>query len=428
MMRTTTNASHGLYRKTTLKNGLRVITEKVPSVRSVSMGVWINVGSRYEDDSEGGMSHLIEHMLFKGTKTRSAKDIADSLESIGGNLNAFTSREQTCYTARFPAAYIDRAMDVLADMTSRSTLTPTNLKREKQVILEEIKETEENPSDHIYDLFNIAFWGKHQLGRPILGTEKSVSGMPRNSIFNYLSRHYRAGSIVIAAAGALSHDRVVKLARDKFEFPEGLSEGMLPAARMDTQKLLLIPNDNNQVHAVIGYPGLAWTDKRRTAAMVLSTLLGGGMSSILFQQIREERGLAYTIYTYHDSYCDAGVFGCYFATDKQRLPEALSVVQKQLLKLCNRKVSEDILRRIKEQIKGQVMLALESTIAKMNRMARFELMQGEYISLTRTIRDIDRVTTDDLQMIARALFNPEGRTVTILGPANRKTVEAVLEE
>jgi len=417
---------NGLYKKTTLKNGLRVVTEKVPSVRSVTMGVWIDVGSRFENDQEAGVTHLIEHMLFKGTRRRTAKQIASALESVGGGLNAFTSREQTCYTARIPAPHLATAIDVLADLTCHATLTPTNLKREKMVVLEEIKESLENPSDHIFDLFAESFWKGHALGKPILGSAESVYTMPRSRIKKYIERYYRSGSIVIAASGAVSHAKLVKLVKDKFSFVEG-SAGIAEAAAPDAGGNTLVKrNKNQQVHAIVGYPGVAWSDPRKMAVITLSTYLGGGMSSVLFQKVREDRGLAYTVYTYHDVYRDAGIFGTYLATDKDRLPEALAVINKQFDQVRSKKISPARLTQVKEQLKGQMMLSLESTAAKMNRMARFELMEGRYVGLSKSIDVVDSITAEQVRDVARHVFDPERRSVVVLGPGDRKRVEDAL--
>ncbi|MBI4720337.1 MAG: insulinase family protein [Chitinivibrionia bacterium] len=391
-----------------------MITEQVPSVRSVSLGVWVDVGSRCESSRDQGVSHLIEHMVFKGTKTRTAAQIAASLESVGGGLNAFTSREQTCFTARFPAAHLEEAVDVVADIVCRATVTPTNLA------------SLENPSDYIHDLFATAFWGGHPLGQPILGSADTVSDMPRARILQFMSSHYRAESVLITATGAVSHDRLVALAKRKFVFPKGASTQGPTASRSGARAAVVKPNDNNQTHVIIGYPGPNWSDRDRMVMIVLSTYLGGGMSSVLFQRLREDRGLAYTIYTFHDTYRDAGIFSTYLATDKKRLGEALRLVFREFERVRSRRLTKSRLDQVKEQIKGQFLLGLESMTSRMNRLARFELMQGEHVPLSHTIRDVEKVTPGDIQELAKRMIDDSQRTVAILGPAAPQMVRRAL--
>ncbi|MCK4607460.1 MAG: insulinase family protein [candidate division Zixibacteria bacterium] len=408
-----------VYHKTTLRNGLRVVTERNPSVRSLSLGVWIDVGSRNESPAESGVSHLVEHMAFKGTRRRTARQIALSLESLGGGLNAFTSREQTCYTARVLDDHLDTAVDVLADITCHATLTPTNLKREKSVIIEEIRESLENPSDHIHDVFAGTFWADHPLGRPIMGTAQNLSRMPRAKILDYIKRNYRSGSIVIAASGSVSHDRLVKLARRKFEFATGRAETAPKASHGSGFKLNLVPSENGQTHLCLGYPGLRYASRWRMDIVALNTYLGGGMSSALFQKVREARGMAYSIYSYHEAYRDAGVFGVYLATDKRRVREAFNIVLGEIARVKGRRVSATRLDQIKQQLKGQLMLSMEYTASRMSRLARLELLTGKYIPLEQTMREIDAVTPSRLMEAANRVFDDSRLAVAVLGPATR---------
>ncbi|KAA3636323.1 MAG: insulinase family protein, partial [Calditrichaeota bacterium] len=313
------------YKKTVLKNGLRVVTEHIPSVRSITLGVWIDVGSRNESLEENGISHLIEHMMFKGTKRRNSKEIAASLESIGGSLNAFTSREQTCYLARILDEHLDEAVDVLSDITCNATITPNNLLKEKKVVCEEIQESQETPSDMIHDIFSTTYWGKHPLGRPILGEMDNIKAMPRKKIVNYIKQNYRAESIVIAASGSVSHSKLVKLVKEKFNFESGGSSEYEPAVRSHDYEVNVVTNKNNQIHLCVGFPGVNYSDEDKMKALVLHVAMGGGMSSKLFQKIREDKGLAYTVYTYLDVYRDAGLFGAYMATDKTNLKQAVEI-------------------------------------------------------------------------------------------------------
>lgn len=414
----------GVYRKTTLDNGLRVVSEKLPAVRTVSLGVWIDTGSRHENDGEHGVSHLIEHMVFKGTRNRNARQIASSLESLGGSLNAFTAREQTCFTARILDEHLSEAVDVLADLVCRASFTPTNLKREKYVVCEEIKESLENPSDRIHDLFAETFWTGQPIGRPILGTAESVLAMPRSLVMRYLQRQYRAGSVVIAASGAVEHDRLVALVKEKFDFGEGEAVQGHQAEPPAAPIFNAVSNDTEQIHASVGYPGLSYTDNERIPMLALVTYLGGGMSSVLFQKVREKRGLAYTVFSYHDAYRDSGLFGTYFATDKRCLTEALDITLKEIRRLTKRRLAVDRLEQVKEQLKGQLMIGMESTAARMNRLGRLELMLGKYVPLADTVDQIDSIDADRLIELARRVFNDKHLVVTALGPADQATLAA----
>ncbi len=416
----------GVYQKTTLKNGLRIVTEKTSSVRSVSLGVWIDVGSRHERPEESGVSHFIEHMLFKGTRKRSARQIASALESLGGSLNAFTSREYSCYTARILDEHLETAIDVLADMTCNATLTPPNLKREKMVICEEIKEVEDNPADHIHDVFAGTFWGSHPLGRPILGTEQSVTDMRRAQVVDYLRRHYRSGSVVIAAAGCFSHRKLSRLVNEHFDFPIGQAATAEAARRDEDRSIRLVPNNNSQTHLCLGYPGVQFADHDKMAALAVSAYLGGGMSSVLFQKIREERGLAYSIYTFHDFYRDAGLFGAYLGTDRAHLREAVGIVLRELDRIKKHKLSSAKLDRIKGQMKGQLALGMESTSNRMNRIARQELMLLPYMSYEQILKEVEKVTASQILRLSNRLFDHSRMALAVLGPVDKEVLDGVL--
>ncbi len=413
------------YQKTVLKNGLRVITERRPSVRSIALGVWIDVGSRYEAPSVNGISHLIEHMVFKGTKRRTAKQIASSLESVGGVLNAFTSREQTCFNARIIDEHLPDAVDILADICCHPSVTPVNLKREKLVICEEIKEAVETPSDLIHDLFSQTFWNGHALGQPVLGSIDNVLGMSRAQILKYMRQHYRTESIVIAAVGNIKHENLVELVRKKFRFEKGRSIQSEPAPEINGTRIKHAESDAEQVHFCLGYPGLSFDSPERTALMLLTTHLGGGMSSTLFQKVREDRGLAYTIYAFHDAYRDAGVFGIYMATDKTRLAEAYEVVVKELRSVRRRRFPSARLEQIKRQVRGQISLSLESTVPRMSRLARNELMLGSHVTLARTLKKIEAVTASQLLELANRIIDDNKKVIVTLGPVDRKAFQHV---
>ncbi len=410
---------NGEIKKTTLKNGLRIVTESIPSVRSISLGVWIDVGSRHETNEENGVSHLIEHMLFKGTKSRNARQIAAALESIGGNLNAFTSKEQTCYTARVLDEHLEIAVDVLSDITCNATFTPPNLKREKMVVMEEIKESDDNPSDHVHDLFAETFWNVNSLGRPILGTADSISKLPRAKILSFLKRNYRSESTVIVAAGSVSHQKFVKLVKKYFNFEAGYISDFKPESRNTDKKTVIKTIDNNQTHLCIGFPGLSYGAPERIAAMAMGAYLGGGMSSVLFQKIREQKGLAYAVFAYNDVYRDTGSFGAYVGTDKKNLNLAFDILLKECYRLKKTKLSSERLNQVKEQIKGQITLSLESTTSRMSRLGRQEIMIGRIVPLEDTLELIDKVTPKDLLSLSNQFFDESKLVVTILGPVEK---------
>ncbi len=416
-----------VYQKTILPGGLRIVTEKIPSVRSISLGVWVDVGARNESASENGVTHMIEHMLFKGTKKRTALEISSEIENLGGSLNAFTSREHTCYLARVMYEHLNSAMDVLADLAQNATLTPGNLTKEKKVICEEIKESLENPSDHVYDLFAKAYWGNHPLGQPILGTIDTVTKMPRNRLINYMKRNYKSRAVVIAASGAISHDKLVNLAKKKFHFSDGTAEIAPPAKRSKTRVISLHPDGISQTHVCIGFPGLKYSDRERTAALAAATYLGGGMSSVLFQKIREEKGLAYSVFTYHDSYRDAGIFGAYLATDGKQAPGAVSIIVEEIEKLKKVKLTKEKLEQIQAQLKGNLTLGMESTSARMNRLARQELVLGEYHSMDETLKDIGKLKAADISKVANRMFDLSQVAVAVKGPAEKKALENALQ-
>jgi predicted Zn-dependent peptidase len=418
------DSANGTYQKTTLRNGIRVITETVPGVRSISLGIWIDVGSRSERPAENGITHMIEHMFFKGTKKRTPKQIAASLESIGGNLNAFTSREQTCFTARILDEHLPVAVEVLADMLKNSTLTEENIAREKMVICEEIKEAEETPTDRVHDLFANAFWGGQPLGRPVLGTKESVTSLTRHSLVDYIKRNYRSKAIVVAAAGSVSHRKLVALAQKHFRFGEGPAEVPQLAVARGLRTLDPHKDDIEQVHLCLGFPGVNYGSRDKVAALALNAHLGGGMSSVLFQKIREDKGLAYSVYCFNDFYRDAGMFGTYVGTDATKVEQAVGIIMDEFALMKTQKLSTSKLNNVKAQLKGQLTLGMESTTAKMNRLGRLELMLGKYHSVKDTLKEIDALTAKQVLELANRFFDSSKLTVTALGPVDLSFLNA----
>lgn len=414
------------YKKTTLRSGLRVVTERLPGVRSISLGVWVGVGARFETPEQNGLSHLIEHMVFKGTTKRTAKQIAESLEMVGGSLNAFTSREQTCFTARVLDDHLEKAVDVLADMTCHAKFSASDLRLEKKVILEEIKEAFETPSDRIHDAFASTLWGNQPIGRPILGPAENVANFHRRDILDYMRRNYVAGSILIAASGNVSHRRLLELVRKYFEFDRGVAPEALPANRPTAVRVEYATGNGDQTHLCLGFPALSFYSPKKMAALALNCHLGGGMSSVLFQKIREQRGLAYSVYTYLDFYRDTGVFGTYVGTDKEHVAEAVAIVLQELERLKNRRLSKMRLQAIKDQLQGQLTLGMESTAAHMNRVARQEMYLGEFRTLDQTLEEINKVTTSDILNLANEIFDRSVLALATLGPVDKTAVENVL--
>ncbi|UCD94104.1 MAG: insulinase family protein [Candidatus Zixiibacteriota bacterium] len=409
------------FNGTKLASGLRVVTEKIPFARSVAIGIWIDVGSRDEIKEENGISHFIEHMLFKGTRTRSPQKIAAALESLGGSLNAFTSREQTCFHALVLDEHLEQAVDVLSDILMNSTISTANIKLEKGVVIEEIREVNETPSDRIHELFSDSFWRGQPLGQPIMGTEKNVRSFDRRRLRAHMRKHYCADRIVVAAAGNVFHRKLVELVKEKFDFPSQGVESRANRIKNPTGfSAELFRNGSRQTHICLGFPGISFADPLKYSLLVLHYYLGGGMSSVLFQKIREEKAMAYTVYTFSDTYSDCGVFGTYLATDRKHFHDAIDTILKEYSKVKKFRLPNSKLDRIKDQLKGNLLLALESVSSRMNRIGRHEIMTGQYLSVKEAIARIDAVTADDVIEIARQVFNAENLTVTALGSAFKK--------
>ena len=396
-----------------------MISEQVPGVRSISLGVWVDVGSRCERADENGLSHFVEHLVFKGTKSRNARQIASSLESLGGGLNAFTTREQTCYTARVLDEFLPDAIDVLADLTCRPTLTAPNMNRERQVIIEEIRESMDTPADHIHDFFAETHWAGHPLGRPIMGPEEIIRTVTRARLSKFRERNYRTGSIVVAASGSVSHQRLVRLVREKFELPSGEAEPSQSQARPSQPQVAIKTEDTSQTQFCLGFPGLPYDQPDRSALVLLTSHLGGGMSSVLFQKIREQRGLAYSVFAYHDFFRDGGVFGVYLGTDQAHVRQAYELIIAECRRLKTRKLSSTVLDKVKAQVKGHLTLGLESTTARMQRLGRVELLTRRFPNLDNTLKAIDQVTASDMTRIARLIFDEDQITLVASGPVDQ---------
>lgn len=411
------------YKKTVLKNGLRIVSERVAGFRSVSVGIWIEVGSRDETVQLAGISHLLEHMVFKGTRRRTAKEIAGALESLGGSLNAFTAREQTCYYARMLDEHLPQALDVLADILVNPRMSSRDVAKERNVICEEIRDVEDAPSDLVHDLFCANLWVGHAVGRPIMGSIKSVSKIVRRDILNHLRTNYIPGQVVVAASGKVDHEQLVRLVcrHCRFSDHNGSATLQTPPTAAPLRSRAC-ERDLNQAHVCIGVRSVPFLDQRRHVLLVLNNLLGGGMSSRLFQSLREKRGLVYNIYSFHDYFKDTGIFGTYFGTTPQQAIEASDLVFKEFNNIKRRLVPANILHDVKNQIKGNLILGLESSSNRMHRLARYELFTGKYQSARRTMAAIDRVTAWEIRDYANEIFQPDTVIVSMVGPISQKTL------
>jgi predicted Zn-dependent peptidase len=402
-----------------LANGLVVITETMEHVRSVSVGIWVRNGSRREVPAENGMAHFLEHMVFKGTEHRSAEDIAREMDSVGGMLDAFTSKEQVCFNAKVLDEHLPIAFDVLADLVLRPKFDSEDVKKERQVVLEEIKMDLDNPEYLLHDVFTRGFWPEHALGRPILGTPDTVRNFSRESLRRRFQDWFAPDHLVITAAGNVTHQQVLDLAQKEFGDlkPSGhLEPEPVPATAAPIN--LETKRDLEQVHLCIGVPSIPLADERRFAAAVLNNLLGGGMSSRLFQNIREKQGLAYAVFSELTPYSDAGMLSVYAGTAKETVGQVLDLTIAEFRALKESPLTEEELLRAKNHLKGSLMLSLESTSSRMSNLARQELYFHRFASLDEILSSIDKVTRDDVQSLARQFFQPDQIAATVLGPIN----------
>lgn len=412
-----------MIRRTVLTNGIRVITEEVPHVRSVTIGLWVRVGSRDERASLHGISHFIEHMMFKGTERLNARQIAEVIDSAGGQLNAFTSKEHTCYYARVLDEHLETATQLLADMLLHSTFPQTEIEKEKSVVIEEIRMYEDSPDELVHELFAETALEGHPLGRGVLGSEESVRRIDRRAIESFLRRHYTAGRLVVAVAGHVNHDDVVRLVDRCFsEMPSSVDlVQTTPISSMGRRRIRL--KETEQVHICVGVPGIRRNDPDRYALNVLDTALGGGMSSRLFQELREERGLVYATYSYHTCFQETGLFTIYAGAGPEHAPRVIDLIRQICDEVVRNGIGPEEAQRAKEQVKGSLMLSLESTANRMSRLAKSELFNEELISQDEMMARVESVTEEDLIRVARRLFADKELIITAVGPA-----QALLEE
>jgi predicted Zn-dependent peptidase len=404
-----------MVRRSALPNGLRIVSEHLEGVPSVTVGIWVESGSRFEPPHLGGISHFLEHLLFKGTERRSAAQIAEEMDAVGGVLNAFTGKEYTCYYARVLAEHAPLATDLLADLFLHSRFDPVEIDRERSVVLQEISQSEDTPDDHIHDLFNEHFWPGHPLGRPVCGTSATVGGLARGQFVDFLAQRYRPDRLVVAAAGDITHEALEEWVTRDFAGLAGsasLVDGGPPAPHAG---LIVTQKPLEQVHVCLGVPGVSQVAEERYTAYLLNTVLGGGMSSRLFQEVRERRGHAYSVYSFLSSHRDAGYLGIYVGTSAQWVEEVVTVILGELAALAREGLRPDELARAKTQLKGNMLLGLETSDSRMSRVAKNEIYFGRDISIAELSVCIDRVTNDDVVALATGLARPDGRALALLG-------------
>ncbi len=413
-----------MIQKSVLPNGVRVLTEAMPSVVSSSIGVWVENGSRYESPEENGTSHFIEHLLFKGTKRRTAADIAEAFDNVGGVLNAFTGKEYTCYYAKVLGKDLEMATAVLADIFLESVFDPAEIDRERQVVLQEISQAEDTPDDFIHDLFTENYWKGHPLALPIFGSVETVNKIDRELLMSFMAARYRASRVFIAAAGQLEHERLTAQCAGLFGGIEGNGKVELISPPVDRPLVMVHEKELEQAHICIGGPGIGQTHPLRYAGYVLNTALGGGMSSRLFQEVREKRGRVYSIYSFMASYIDSGHFGVYAGTNPEWVDEVLEVTIAELRKMALDGVTQVELARAKSQLQGNMLLGMESTDSRMNRLARNEVNFRRDVTLEELAQGIEAVTNDNIVELASSWFKPDKLAMVLLGDLKGRKITA----
>jgi len=413
----------GLVRRTVLPSGLRVVSESMPGVRSAALGVWVGVGSRDETPSLAGASHYLEHLLFKGTRRRDAMAISSAIEAVGGEINAFTTKEYTCYYARVLDADLPLAVDVVSDLVTSSLVTTADVEAERTVILEEIAMHEDEPGDAVHDLFAEAMYADGPMGRSVLGTVESITTLSRTAINGYYRRRYRPRNLVVSAAGNIDHAVLVRQVRRAFEAAgalDGPHEVPAPPRtgghppRMSTG-VRLTSRKTEQSHLILGVPGVTRNDDRRFALGVLNAAFGGGMSSRLFQEVREKRGLAYSVYSYSSQHADTGSVGIYAGCNPRRVDDVLGICREQMALVADRGIDADELARGKGQLRGGLVLGLEDTGSRMSRLGKSELVYDRLLGVDEVLARIDAVTVDEVRAIAADLFSA-APTLAVVGP------------
>lgn len=407
-----------MVRRSELPNGLRIVSEQMPGVPSVTVGIWVESGSRFEPRALGGISHFLEHLLFKGTDRRSAAQIAEEIDAVGGVLNAFTGKEYTCYYARVLAEHTDLATDLLADLFLHSTFDPTEIDRERTVVLQEISQSEDTPDDYIHDLFHLRYWPGHPLSFPVCGTSETVQALQRSDFVDFLAARYRPDRLIIAAAGDITHEALERWAVRDFGHLTGTAvpvDGVQPRAM---RGVFTVEKPLEQVHLCVGVPGVAQDGDERYAAYLLNTALGGGMSSRLFQEIREKRGHAYSVFSFLSSFRDAGYLGIYVGTAAEWVEDVVRVITAELRAVARDGLRVDELARVKNQLKGNMLLGLETSDSRMSRVAKNEVYFRRDFPLAEVAARIDATTNHEIVALAQRIIDPDSMALALLGDLN----------
>ena len=415
-----------MINKTVLDNGITVISEAISHVRSVSIGMWVRCGSCHEDLHTNGTAHFIEHMLFKGTEKRSAFDIAWAIDSVGGVMNAFTGKELTSFYLKIPDYHFPLAIDIMSDIFNNSCFAEEEIDKEKSVILQEINMLEDSPDEYIHEFFDALFWGRHPLGLPILGTRERVGEMNRASMAHFFDSRYRGDKLILTAAGNLKHEELVKLAAAAFGTLSGEVRDEEVVDPVIAARLSVLEKDLEQVHMVIGVPAPSAVSPKRYAGMLLNAILGGSMSSWLFQEVREKRGLAYEIQSYLTSYTREGLLGVYVGTDAEKIPDVMNIILDAFTRFKNRLLEARELEAIKEMLKGNFLLSMESTDNRMTRLARNEVYFQRHVTAEEVTAGLDAVTSEDVRELAVELFEPAALSVAAIGRVKKTDITRIL--
>lgn len=405
--------------KTVLPGGLKVVTEHIDSVKSVTVGIWVKTGSRDEKEEQAGITHFLEHMLFKGTDKRTAYDIALSMEAVGGYLNAFTSTEYTCYYARCLDTQMGRALDVLTDMLGHSTFPEEEMEKEKKVVIEEMKMYRDSPDDYIFEEFSSQIFKNHPIGRPIIGYENTVSGFTRQNLLNYIGSRYQAPNLLVAVAGNVNHEEVVKLVQEHVNVDSRgeLINNEQPMTEYQSESKILT-KQIEQTHMIMGRRGLDFDHADKYTLLLANTVLGGGMSSRLHQNIREKFGYCYSIGTFNQSYTDSGLFGVYIGTDEDYVDHVRELISKEFEQIGSELIPHKELKEAKSQLKGKLLLSQESMSNRMTRLAKSELYFNRFVTLDELVENIDRVSAEDIRTFSESFFDKKLYSETLLMPEN----------
>jgi predicted Zn-dependent peptidase len=415
-----------MVRRSELPNGLRIVSEQMPGVPSVTVGIWVESGSRFEPRVLGGISHFLEHLLFKGTERRSAAQIAEEMDAVGGVLNAFTGKEYTCYYARVLAEHTDLATDLLADLFLHSKLDPAEIDRERTVVLQEISQSEDTPDDYIHDLFHLRYWPDHPLSFPVCGTSETVQALQRADFVDFLAARYRPDRLIIAAAGDITHEALERWAVRDFGHLTGTAVPIDGAQPRAMRGVFMVEKPLEQVHLCVGVPGVAQDGDERYAAYLLNTALGGGMSSRLFQEIREKRGHAYSVFSFLSSFRDAGYMGIYVGTAAEWVEDVIGLITAELQAVARAGLRADELARAKNQLKGNMLLGLETSDSRMSRVAKNEVYFKRDFPLAEVAARIDATTNDEIVALAQRLVQPESMAVALLGDLNGRRLDETI--